>query len=153
MHELSRTQRLPISLETAWAFFSSPKNLSKITPEGMGFTITTDLADLEKMYPGQIIGYIVRPVMGIPMQWVTEITHVQEGEFFVDEQRFGPYKFWHHKHFFLKIPGGVEMRDVVHYKVPLGILGRVANFLFVRRKLEQIFDYRQRVLTVVFGEF
>ncbi len=152
MHELTRTQRLPISLEAAWDFFSSPKNLQKITPEGMGFTITTDLADLEKMYPGQIIGYIVRPVLGIPMGWVTEITHVREGEFFVDEQRFGPYAFWHHKHFFRAVPGGVEMRDVIHYKVPLGPLGRLANFIFVRKKLETIFDFRFQKLEEVFGK-
>lgn len=152
MHELTRTQQLPISLETAWDFFSSPKNLQKITPEGMGFQITTDLADLDKMYPGQIIGYIVRPVLGIPMEWVTEISQVREGEFFIDEQRFGPYAFWHHKHFFKKIDGGVEMRDVIHYKVPLGPLGKLANWIFVRQKLESIFDYRFRKLESVFGK-
>jgi ligand-binding SRPBCC domain-containing protein len=152
MHELTRTQKLPISVEQAWNFFSSPKNLAEITPEGMGFEITTDKKDLETMYSGQIIGYIVKPVLGIPMQWVTEIKAVENGHFFIDEQRFGPYAFWHHKHFFKKIDGGVEMRDVIHYKVPLGFLGRIANWIFVRQKLESIFEYRFQKLEAKFGK-
>ncbi len=152
LHELSRTQRLPISLEEAWRYFSSPKNLRDITPAHMNFKITTDEADLEKMYPGQIIAYTVEPLFGIPLEWVTEITQVREGRFFVDEQRFGPYQFWHHKHFFESIAGGVEMRDIVHYRLPLGPLGRLGNWLFVRKQLETIFDFRVQALEKKFGK-
>jgi ligand-binding SRPBCC domain-containing protein len=103
------------------------------------------------MYPGQIIEYKVSPVMGIPLYWMTEITHVQEGAFFVDEQRYGPYSLWHHQHHFAAIPGGVEMTDIVHYKLPFWILGDVANALFVRSQLRQIFDFRFRKATELFG--
>ncbi len=104
------------------------------------------------MYAGMIIEYTVRPVLGIPLHWVTEITHVQEPEYFVDEQRFGPYALWHHKHFIRPVEGGVEMEDVVHYKLPLGWLGKLAHMLFVKRQLRQIFDFREKKLTELFGQ-
>ena len=150
LHSLKSTQKLPISLDKAWDFFSSPANLKVITPDYMSFKVTSEDADLP-MFPGMIISYIVRPVMNIPMEWVTEITHVKDHAYFVDEQRFGPYSLWHHKHFFKAIDGGVEMTDVVHYKVPLGFLGDIANVLFVKKKLNEIFDYRTKKLQELFG--
>ena len=104
------------------------------------------------MYPGQIIEYIVTPVMGIPTKWVTEITHVVDQQFFVDEQRFGPYALWHHKHFIHTIEGGVIMEDIVHYKLPFGLLGQLVHPILVKPKLKEIFDYRERTLKVLFGE-
>lgn len=152
VHALKRTQKLPISLEKAWEFFSNPANLQEITPSGMGFHVTSDKAfSNRKMYAGQVITYTVSPLLGIPMFWMTEITHVQEGSFFVDEQRVGPYSLWHHQHHFTEIPGGVEMIDLVHYRIPMGFLGEIAQVLFVRRKLEQIFDFRHQKLTELFG--
>ncbi|MBK9256282.1 MAG: SRPBCC family protein [Saprospiraceae bacterium] len=145
VYKLEKKQFLPIRLERAWDFFSSPVNLKKITPEYMGFEITSDLGD-GKMYSGQIITYIVTPVLGIPMSWCTEITHVSDKEYFVDEQRFGPYSLWHHQHWFKEVDGGVEMTDIVHYALPLGFLGRIANSLFVKNKLQEIFDYREKVV-------
>ncbi len=142
--------QLPISIEKAWNFFSSPSNLKLITPPHMGFVITSDYKN-EKMYSGQLISYVVKPLAGIPLTWVTEITHVQEPDYFVDEQRFGPYSLWHHKHFFREIDGGIEMRDLVHYALPLGFLGRIANTLFVKNQLSSIFEYRTQKLEELFG--
>lgn len=112
----------------------------------MGFRILSNPETLLKMYPGQIIEYTVSPVAGINLHWVTEITHVKELDYFVDEQRFGPYTFWHHQHFLIAHENGVEMRDIVHYKIPFGIIGKLVNTLFVKNKLQQIFDYREKVL-------
>jgi len=145
-YSIKGTQHLPISLEQAWDFFSSPNNLSKITPPEMDFVITSDKKDGEKMYAGQIITYVLKPMLGIPVKWMTEITHVKEGEYFIDEQRFGPYRLWHHKHSFKKTPTGVEMNDEVNYVLPFGILGSIAHALFIRNRVEHIFDYRTKVL-------
>ncbi len=117
----------------------------------MGFHIMSDL-DSDKMYSGQIIAYKVSPVAGIKMNWVTEITHVKEKEYFVDEQRFGPYSLWHHKHFIKAIPGGVEMTDIVDYKIPFGFLGDIANALMVKKQLKEIFDYRFKKVEEIFGK-
>lgn len=149
MHKLERIQRLPIDIKTAWDFFSSPKNLSKITPSYMGFNITSELKN-EKMYPGLIITYIVKPIFGIPLTWVTEITEISDGKYFIDEQRVGPYKIWHHEHHFREIEGGVEMRDLLYYRLPLGFIGKIINLIFVRKKVEGIFDYRVNVLNELF---
>ena len=132
-------------MDTLWNFMSSPANLSKITPAYMGFQILSDLNE-SKMYPGQIIEYFVTPVAGIKMHWVTEITHVKEKDYFVDEQRFGPYAFWHHKHVLKEVPGGIEMTDSLHYKVPYGFLGKIINALFIRKKIKEIFDFRYQKL-------
>ncbi|MFN8277048.1 MAG: SRPBCC family protein [Chitinophagales bacterium] len=144
-YRIQYTQFLPISLETAWDFFSSPDNLREITPAYMNFRILSR-AGGEKMFPGQIITYKVSPIPFISMFWMTEITHVAPLQYFIDEQRFGPYDLWHHRHEFKAVEGGVEMLDEVHYKIPLGPLGQLANWLFVRRQLEGIFEYRKRVL-------
>ena len=149
MYELHTKQTLPISIDEAWAFFSDPKNLKEITPPYMGFDIHSG-AD-RKVYAGQIIRYIVKPLLGLKLNWVTEISHVAPGQFFVDEQRFGPYSFWHHKHFLYPVDGGVEMEDWVHYKLPLGPLGKLAHALFVRKQLQGIFDYRTQKLNSLFG--
>ncbi|MDT8415584.1 MAG: SRPBCC family protein [Flavobacteriaceae bacterium] len=151
LHTLHSIQKLPIPLEQAWDFLSNPANLSVITPPDMGFVIRSG-AD-RKMYPGQIIHYWVSPIAGIKTQWVTEITHVQNLQFFVDEQRFGPYKMWHHKHFLKAVDGGVEMEDIIHYVIPFGFLGSVAHQLFIRKKLETIFEYRRLKLIELFGSF
>ncbi len=151
LHSLKSIQKLPIDLDKAWDFFSSPANLKIITPDYMGFKVTSEGADV-KMFPGMIISYIVRPVLHLPMEWVTEITHVREKEYFVDEQRFGPYSLWHHKHFFKPIEGGVEMTDIVHYKIPFGPVGDMADKIFVRKKLQEIFNYRTQKLTELFGK-
>ena len=151
IYTLKSKQKLPITLEQAWDFFSDPMNLNTITPDDMGFK-TLSGAD-RKMYPGQVIQYIVTPLLGIPMKWVTEITHVIDKEYFVDEQRFGPYALWHHKHFFKEIPGGVEMEDIVDYKLPLGVLGQLMHPVLVRPRLEQIFAYRTQKLVELFGEY
>jgi ligand-binding SRPBCC domain-containing protein len=143
-------QLLPISLQEAWDFFSSPQNLKTITPEYMGFHIISG-AD-RKMFPGQIIQYHIAPFPGVQMRWVTEITHVIDQSYFVDEQRFGPYAFWHHKHFFKAIPGGVEMIDIVDYKLPMGILGKWMQPWLVKPRLEGIFAYRTEKLKELFGE-
>ncbi|MCU0437538.1 MAG: SRPBCC family protein [Raineya sp.] len=149
LHQLKRTQILPISLEKAWDFFSSPFNLKEITPPDMDFQVKL-IDEKQKMYQGMIIGYKVRPLLKIPISWVTEITHVQEPYYFVDEQRFGPYSLWHHQHHFKEVDGGVEMIDLVSYKIPFGVLGDFANGLFVRKRLEYIFDYRYRLLEYIF---
>ncbi len=145
-YSIKSIQHLPITLDEAWIFFSSPNNLAKITPPDMGFVITSDKKDGEKMYPGQLITYIIKPLLGIPMKWMTEITHVKEGDYFIDEQRFGPYKLWHHKHSFIKTGTGVEMHDEVNYVLPFGFLGTIAHRLFIRKRIEYIFEYRTKVL-------
>jgi ligand-binding SRPBCC domain-containing protein len=150
VYSLSTVQRIPVSLETAWDFFSRPQNLQQITPSNLGFQIISKHHG-ETMYPGQIIEYKVRPVLGIPLYWMTEITHVEQGRFFVDEQRFGPYSLWHHQHHFAAVPGGVEMTDIVHYKLPLWVLGDLAHALFVKNQLRHIFDYRYKRVAEVFG--
>ncbi len=146
---LTRVQVLPISLEKAWDFFSDPANLANITPPGMGFHILSDHRP-DRMYAGQLIEYRVSPLLGIPLYWMTEITQVVEGKYFIDEQRFGPYALWHHQHHFREVAGGVEMTDIVHYKIPLGILGALADRLFVHQKLKQIFDYRFQAVSQLF---
>jgi ligand-binding SRPBCC domain-containing protein len=152
LHQIQTKQCLPISKEAAWEFLSSPANLKVITPDYMGFEILSGYAEGQKMYPGMIIEYTVKPVLGIPLHWVTEITHVDDLAYFVDEQRFGPYSFWHHKHIIHEIPGGVEMIDVIHYKLPLGFLGKWMNTLMVSKQLKNIFAYRKEVLEKKFGK-
>lgn len=149
IYSLEVKQFVNRSLDEAWIFFSSPDNLAKITPVHMGFKITS--GDSEKMYPGQIITYKVSPFPGIKTNWVTEITHVSERQFFVDEQRFGPYRMWHHEHRFQEQGNGVLMTDRVSYKLPFGFLGRIAHSLFVKNQLIQIFTFREACLQKMFG--
>jgi ligand-binding SRPBCC domain-containing protein len=152
-YALKTEQAIPISLDEAWDFFSSPLNLAKITPKEMSFVVTSDYTADTKMYAGMIITYIISPVLGIKMNWMTEITHVKEGEYFVDEQRFGPYALWHHQHHFKVIPEGVLMTDILNYAIPYGIIGRLANTILVDKQIKQIFSYREKAIKELFGEF
>ena len=150
LHRLQTVQRLPISLDEAWDFFSSPRNLRFITPPWLDFRITNEVP--ERMHTGAIITYTIRPMFGLPVGWVTEITHLDPPHFFVDEQRFGPYRLWHHQHFFRPIEGGIEAEDIVHYALPFGPLGSLVHRLTVHRRVQDIFAYRREVLTERFGE-
>ena len=149
IYRLETIQNLPITQTEAWDFLSNPKNLKRITPDYMGFKIVSGAS--ERMFAGQIIQYVVTPVLGIPTTWVTEITHVEEGNYFVDEQRFGPYALWHHKHFIKPIKNGVEMTDIIDYKIPFGVFGRMAHPIVVAPKLKEIFEYREKALIELFG--
>lgn len=151
IYRLHKKQSLPITLNEAWEFLSSPENLKIITPNYMGFDIISG-AD-RKMFPGQIIQYIVTPFLGLKTKWVTEITHMEEKRYFVDEQRFGPYSLWHHKHFIKEIEGGIEMEDIIDYKIPFGLLGQLIHPILVKPKLEEIFNYRQKKIIELFGEY
>lgn len=148
MKTLVRTQVLPIDIETAWKFFSSPKNLNEITPADMTFKITSDVP--EDMYEGLFITYKISPFLGIQMDWCTEITHIKDQSFFVDEQRKGPYNIWHHEHHFKAIPEGVLMTDILNYDIGMSFLGSIAGALFVHKKVESIFDYRYKKLEELF---
>lgn len=151
IYRLHKKQNLPITINKAWDFLSDPKNLKTITPDYMGFHILSG-AD-RPMFAGQIIQYIVTPVLGIKTKWVTEITHIVDKHYFVDEQRFGPYSLWHHKHFIKEIDGGVEMEDIIDYKVPFGLLGQLVHPILVKPKLEEIFNYRTEKLEELFGKY
>jgi len=142
---------LKTDIQTLWNFISQPENLSKITPPQMDFRITfRSSLEYGKMYSGQIIAYKVKPLPFFNASWVTEIIQVQEKKFFIDEQRFGPYRFWHHQHMIKEVPGGVEMTDIVSYKLPLGFIGRWFGGRLVRRQLKNIFDYRTRQMETIF---
>lgn len=151
VHLLKAVQRIPGSPVAVWDYFSNPANLAKITPVEMDFQVISDKWDKE-IYPGQIIEYKVRPVFGIPVYWMTEITQVQSQKFFIDEQRRGPYSLWHHQHHFEPVEGGVLMTDLVHYSSPLGFLGEIANVVLVKRKLKKLFEYRVKKIEERFGK-
>lgn len=150
MYQLKRTQIVKTDLATCWDFFSSPHNLAKITPASMGFVVKTEIPD--KMYEGLMIEYTVKPLLNIPMRWVTEIKTVRNHAFFVDEQRVGPYKIWHHEHHFKDLGGSVEMTDIVSYELPLGFLGRLMHGLVVRKKLDSIFAFRFEAVEKLFNQ-
>ncbi len=149
IYELSSRIILPIKLSEAWDFLSNPGNLKTITPDYMGFEIIS--SSEEKMFPGQIISYKVSPLLGIKMNWVTEITYVQDQYYFVDEQRIGPYALWHHKHFVKEVKGGTEMIDIVHYQLPISFISNVFHNVLVKPKLREIFEYRTNKLHTLFG--
>jgi ligand-binding SRPBCC domain-containing protein len=151
-YQFKQEQKVNASIEDVWEFISSPKNLKEITPDYMGFEITSN--DLpSKMYSGMIITYLIKPIFGINTPWMTEITQMQDLKFFVDEQRVGPYKLWHHQHHIEPIEGGVLMKDIVTYSPPLGFLGALANNIFIRRKLLEIFEYRTTAINKKFGVY
>jgi len=151
-HSLKAVQKIPVSVEKAWDFFSDPANLPLITPAEMSFKIISKHHG-KKMYPGQIIEYYVSPIAGIKLYWMTEITHVEDKKFFIDEQRYGPYSMWHHQHHFKPIEGGVEMTDIVHYKNPFGFIGSLANNMFIKPRLDKIFAYRFEKIEEIFGKW
>jgi len=144
IYRLHRRQFLPITLEEAWPFFSTPRNLERITPAFLNFEITSEVPD--DIYPGLIITYRIAAVAGVPMTWATEIKHVERLRRFVDEQRIGPYRFWFHEHTFRAVRGGIEMEDTVHYAMPWGLFGRLVHGVFIRARLNAIFDFRREYL-------
>lgn len=150
IYTLAKSQIVRGDIEECWAFFSNPANLVKITPPSLDFQVLSKVP--ARIYSGLMIQYRVRPLLGIPATWLTEITGVTEPNYFVDEQRVGPYKIWHHEHFFKQLDGGrVEIRDLVHYVMPFGFLGGIVRELVVKNELERIFSYREKVVTEIFG--
>ena len=148
LHTFIRKQSLSTNINECWDFFSNPENLSLITPPEMNFIILTELP--KEIYPGLIIQYKVSPLLSIPMNWVTEITQVNKPLFFIDEQRFGPYKFWHHQHIFKEIDGEIEITDIVHYRLPFGTIGNFLGSWLVKSQLNKIFDYRTQKMSEIF---
>lgn len=149
IHRLQRGQSVPAGLEEVWAYFSVPENLNELTPPDMHFRIISNTA--AQMAAGQLIEYRVRFMPVVRSRWLTEIAHVRELAYFVDEQRIGPYRFWHHQHHFEPIPGGTRNRDEVTYELPFGGLGDLVHAVWVRRRLNHIFDYRQQKIAELFG--
>ncbi len=149
IYTLTSQQQLPINMDKAWEFFSAPDNLAKMTLGNMSFMVTS--GQIDSMYEGQIISYRIGILSGIKTNWVTEITHVKEHKYFVDEQRFGPYKMWHHEHFFEVNELGVLMTDKVSYKIPFGIFGRLANSIFIKKELLNIFTFRFNKMIEIFS--
>ncbi|MBE8728084.1 SRPBCC family protein [Flavobacterium hungaricum] len=149
LYKIETVQYINSTIEECWDFFSSPKNLQTITLDNMSFEIQD--FDEKRMYPGQIITYTLKPLLGIKVSWVTEITSVKDNDYFIDVQLFGPYKLWHHKHFFEQTENGIKMTDVVHYSLPFGFLGRIMNKLVVADKLKAIFDYRRNKIDELFN--
>jgi len=150
IHYLHREQVIPAPLERVWDYFANPSNLNELTPPDMKFEIIAGGDD--RMYAGQMIEYRVEFVHGLRSLWLTEIAHVEEGRYFVDEQRVGPYRFWHHEHHFELLEAGVRMTDKVTYAAPFGMLGDIVTALWIRRRLDEIFDYRYRKVVELFGE-
>lgn len=148
MYQLKRTQLVKADLETCWEYFMSPANLANITPGYINFRVLTEQP--ERAYEGLIIHYKMSPVLRIPIRWTTEITHIKEGKYFIDEQRKGPYRMWHHEHHFEQTPEGTLMTDIVSYILPFGFLGKFAHRLFVRRQLGAIFDHREKAVNRIF---
>jgi ligand-binding SRPBCC domain-containing protein len=150
VYTLRRTQLINAPIDVLWAFFSNADNLAVLTPVYMNFRVTSD-AFSDHIYPGQIITYKVSPLLHIPLFWMTEITHVARHTLFVDEQRIGPYKMWHHQHHFEQQGDKVLMTDIVHYRLPLSFIGRVAYILFIKKQLQDIFEYRRRKIEELFN--
>lgn len=148
MIKLKQEQFLPISLDEAWRFFATPKNLNEVTPNDLVFEIISELPDT--MYEGLLINYRLKPMLNIPVNWCTEITHIKEKVYFIDEQRKGPYRIWHHEHHFKPVAGGVLMTDLLHYDIGMSFFGWIAGKMFVHRKVEGIFNYRYKMLESYF---
>jgi ligand-binding SRPBCC domain-containing protein len=144
MHKLKQEQFLQITLDEAWHFFATPKNLNEVTPDDMVFEIISELPEI--MYEGLLINYRLKPLFNIPINWCTEITHIKEKDYFIDEQRIGPYKMWYHEHHFKSVNGEVLMADILHYDIGKSIFGWIAGKLFVHKKVKSIFNYRYKIL-------
>jgi ligand-binding SRPBCC domain-containing protein len=147
---LKRRQLLPISLTEAWKFFSQPLNLPQITPPWLELKLTCTVPEM--MHAGMLITYRLKPLLGLPVTWISEITHAREPEFFVDEQRFGPYRFWHHQHLFKTVKDGTEISDIVHYAFGFGMLSPLLDRLFIQPRLKNIFEYRSDKLNQLFNK-
>lgn len=152
VHILKSIQLLPSNIETVWDFFSDPKNLAAVTPPSLNLKVTNEVFGAEA-YAGQVMTYIVKPLLGVPIFWMTEITQVVPQKMFIDEQRKGPYKLWHHQHHFKEIKGGVEMTDLVHYRLPFLFLGDLAHLFIVKNKLNEIFTYRYSKIAGLLGKW
>jgi ligand-binding SRPBCC domain-containing protein len=152
VYSIKRKQKIPIGLNAAWNFFCKPHNLKQMVPANIHFSVATPL-ESSVIYPGQIIKYKMDTRFGFSLPWVTEITEVEEKQYFIDEQQSGPFKLWRHQHYFVEIPGGIEMTDILHYKTRLGFVGDVLHVLFLRRRVKQIFNYRSKQLVHLFGEY
>ena len=153
MHtQIVKQQLIKVDLDRLWEFMSSPKNLERITPKDMKFKITSRNEE-KKIYEGMIITYSITPILHFPLNWITEITHVKEKKYFVDEQKIGPYKMWHHEHIFEEKENGILMTDIITYVPPLGFLGKIANRLFIKKKVNQIFEYRKVILDQIFKQY
>jgi ligand-binding SRPBCC domain-containing protein len=152
VYSLYSRQHVPASLEEVWAFFSDAKNLLAVTPPQLNLKVTNEVYG-QRVYAGQVMTYKVQPLLGLPLSWMTEITHVEEKKYFVDEQRKGPYKLWHHQHHFRAVEGGVEMTDIVHYRLPFGLLGNLAHRLLVKKELQKIFAHRYQKIVELFGKW
>jgi ligand-binding SRPBCC domain-containing protein len=148
--QIIKKQVIKTDIENLWNFMSSPKNLDAITPKEMKFNIKSNNGD-QKMYEGMIIAYTVTPVLYIPLNWITEITHIKKHKYFVDEQRIGPYQMWHHEHIFEEKEEGILMTDIITYVPPMGMLGKITNYLFIRKKVYKIFDYRKKIIEQIFN--
>ena len=146
--QLFYEQKINTDLDNLWKFISSPKNLSKITPSYTDFKILSKVPN--EMYEGLIISYTVKPILGVKINWVTEITHIKDKKYFVDEQRKWPYKMWHHEHILIETDNGIIMKDIISYIPPFGVLGKILNVFFIKRQVEGIFKYRTEVLNKIF---
>ena len=150
--QIKKEQILNTDIKNLWDFMSSPKNLSRITPKSMLFKITSNNKN-DNIYPGMIISYKVAPLLNIPITWMTEITHVKENKYFVDEQRIGPYKIWHHEHIFKPLDDKkILVTDIITYVPPFGFIGKILNKILIKKKVEDIFDYRERILEDIFNK-
>ncbi|WP_312208513.1 MULTISPECIES: SRPBCC family protein [Empedobacter] len=150
-YRLYREQQLYCDIDTAWRFFSSPMNLSKITPKDMAFKVLSEDQD-QPIFEGMLIDYSVSPLLGIPLKWQTKIIQVEPQQSFTDFQKKGPYKYWKHYHEFIPNEKGILMKDTVEYKLPFGVLGNIVHSLLVKKKLNKIFDYRHQVLKQLFNK-
>lgn len=150
IYTLHKKQKLPITVEQAWAFLCNPANLEKLTPSEMNIKIISGVD--KPMYAGQILQYSVTPLAGLKTEWISEITQYKHQKYFVDVQLYGPYAFWHHKHFVHEIDGGVEIEDIIDYKIPFGFLGQLLHPIIVKPKLESIFNYRKEQMEKLFGK-
>jgi len=150
MHQFKKKQNIFISVKEAWEFFSQPENLAKITPPNMNFNILSR-SDAGEMYPGMIITYKVSPLLNLSVNWVTEISQIKEHKYFIDNQIQGPYKIWHHEHHFKETEIGTEMRDILFYEVKFGVIGQILHKLFIRKRIEEIFNYREVKIKELFG--
>ena len=150
MYTFQHHQELCLSIEQCWEFFSNPANLKVLTPPSLRMDIE-EKDNSPKIYPGMILSHTIRPFLNIPLQWISEITHILPFQYFIDEQLYGPYKFWHHEHRFRPSTKGVEVSDTIHYMMPYGYLGQAAHRLGIKQKIEEAFVFRKNTLEELFG--
>ncbi|MBU8891280.1 MAG: SRPBCC family protein [Bacteroidales bacterium] len=150
MHKLKKTQNISLPVQEAWEFFSQPDNIEKITPSNLHFKILSR-SDAGEMYPGMIISYKVSSLSNLVVKWVTEVTQIKKHKYFIDHQIQGLYKIWHHEHHFKEIANGTEMKDILFYDVRFGFVGQLLHKIFIRKRIEEIFNYRELKIKELFG--